>query len=337
MSGTVSLKSVVWFATGVVLAVFATVLVTQAWQADAAAGDTDATYVPTSPCRLFDYRTAPNTVGPRSTPLGAGETYTQPVTGSNGNCIGALAIPADAVAVAMNVTAVGPTAKSNLRVFPADVATVPTVSNLNFVAGQQPVPNKVDVKLSPDGKIKLFNQNGTVSVFADVVGYYTKASLVDLETRVSALEAGSGAIQTQIGALDESQPFAVTAVNGGSTSVPSPAASVLDLSVTAPVAGQVTVNYSTYLQISGTGSQYATCAPFRSTDVPAGTVLITAPGVGIVSVFGGSTAMEDSISGTRTFDIAAGETVTYSLACSLSATSGSLYGRTMTAVFTPAP
>ena len=35
---TLRLRSIVWFATGAVLAVFATVLVTQAWQADAAAG-----------------------------------------------------------------------------------------------------------------------------------------------------------------------------------------------------------------------------------------------------------------------------------------------------------
>jgi hypothetical protein len=98
-----------WFATAIVLSILATLLVTQAWTAGATPGDTDSTFVPTSPCRLFDYRAAPDTVGPRSTPLGAREIHVQQVTGSNGDCSGALAIPSDAVAVAMNVTAVNPT------------------------------------------------------------------------------------------------------------------------------------------------------------------------------------------------------------------------------------
>lgn len=67
-----------------------------------------AVFVPIAPCRLFDMRPAPDLVGPRSTSLAAGETYTQAVRGVNGNCT----IPADATAVAMNVTAVGGTAAS---------------------------------------------------------------------------------------------------------------------------------------------------------------------------------------------------------------------------------
>jgi len=177
MDGTIRIRSVAWFATGVVLTLLATALVMQTWPANAAPGDEDATYVPISNCRLFDYRSGPDNVGPKSTPLGAGESnvYTQTVHGANGDCI----IPVDATAVALNVTIANPTAQSNLRVFPADVAT-PDASNLNWLAGQSPTPNKVDVKLSPDGKIKLFNQNGTVDVIGDVVGYYTAKSLKEL-------------------------------------------------------------------------------------------------------------------------------------------------------------
>ncbi|MEO1059757.1 MAG: hypothetical protein AAFY28_22870, partial [Actinomycetota bacterium] len=75
-----------------------------AWRVDAAPGDSDATFVPTAGCRAFDYRPAPNQVGPRSEPLGAGEVFTQQITGGVGECVGELAIPADAVGVAMNVT-----------------------------------------------------------------------------------------------------------------------------------------------------------------------------------------------------------------------------------------
>lgn len=97
-------------------------------------------------------------------------------------------MPTGAVAVAMNVTIVAPTAQSHLRVFPANVA-LPNVSSLNWSAGQSPTPNKVDVSLSPGGKIKLYNHSGHVYVLADVVGYYTPDSLTDLEARLAAVEA----------------------------------------------------------------------------------------------------------------------------------------------------
>src|ERR1700754_754145 len=72
-------------------------------------GDSGAVFVPITPCRLFDTR-AGSGIGVRQTPLGAGDTLTEQVTGTNGQCT----IPAQATAVAMNVTAVGPTAASFL-------------------------------------------------------------------------------------------------------------------------------------------------------------------------------------------------------------------------------
>lgn len=127
-----------------------------------------AVFVPVVPCRLFDTRAGAGVnVGPRATPLGAGEVYQQQVSGSNGNCV----IPTDATAISMNVTAVGGTASGFLTVFPADAAQ-PQASNLNWVAGAPPTPNKVDVKLSDGGAIKLFSSAGSVDLLADVVGYY---------------------------------------------------------------------------------------------------------------------------------------------------------------------
>jgi hypothetical protein len=126
-----------------------------------------AGFVPIAPCRLFDLRAATQ-IGPRGAPLDAGETYTQAVTGLNGDCD----IPADATAVAMNVTTVGGTAASFLTIWPSDVTPRPLASNLNWAPGSPPTPNKVDVKLSADGKVNLFNFAGTVSALADVVGYY---------------------------------------------------------------------------------------------------------------------------------------------------------------------
>ena len=135
---------------------------------------------PTAGCRLVDTRPAPFTVGLRSAPLGAGDVFEVTVRGANGDCTGPLAIPTDAVAVALNVTAVNATATSNIRVYPANLTEVPTLSNLNVTAGAPPTPNKVDVKLSPDGKIRVFNFRGTVNIFIDVVGYYTNSTLKEL-------------------------------------------------------------------------------------------------------------------------------------------------------------
>ena len=130
------------------------------------------TFVPVDPCRLFDLRPT-STIGDRNVPLGPGEIHVQQVTGS----VGACAVPDDVNGIAMNVTITQPTAASHLRVFPADVSRLPLVSSLNWVAGQAPTPNKVDVRLSPTGRIKLHNAFGQVYVLADVVGYYTTSPL----------------------------------------------------------------------------------------------------------------------------------------------------------------
>jgi len=80
-------------------------------------------------------------------------------------------LPSGVTAVALNVTATGPTAASFLTVNPGGT-TRPTASNLNLVAGQT-IPNMVRVPLGSGGKVTLYNQAGTVNVIADLVGYYS--------------------------------------------------------------------------------------------------------------------------------------------------------------------
>lgn len=133
-----------------------------------------AIYVPITPCRLFDTRPAPSNVGTRATPIGHGETFTLQVRGVNGNCN----IPADAVGVSMNTTAVNGTAGSYLTVYPAD-AERPLASSLNWSAGQGPSPNQLNVTLAADGRISMFNFAGTVDVLGDIVGYYTDHNFDD--------------------------------------------------------------------------------------------------------------------------------------------------------------
>ena len=129
-----------------------------------------SSFVPTTPCRLFDTRPE-HQVGDRSTPLGPDETFVTPVWGANGNCT----IPTGTTGVSISVAISNPTAPSFLTVFPAD-AGKPLTSNLNWVAGQAPTPNAVTAMLSADGELALYNLNGTVDLLVDIVGYYELAS-----------------------------------------------------------------------------------------------------------------------------------------------------------------
>src|SRR5688572_29665816 len=119
------------------------------------------------PCRLVDTRPAPDNVGTRNSPLGVGETYTFQVTGTNGNCT----IPADAVAVVVNVAAVQPTQNSFFTLFPAG-GSRPLSANLNFLGGQAPVSNGASIKLSATGQMSIFNLFGQVHFTMDILGYY---------------------------------------------------------------------------------------------------------------------------------------------------------------------
>ena len=136
---------------------------------NAVGAGTASSFVPIVPCRLADTR--PGGQGTRSTPVGAAETVTFAVWGSNGSCT----IPNTATGIASNVTAVAATAATFLTVFPAD-GERPTTSNLNPTPGQPPTPNQVTVGLSTTGAIKVFNNTGTLDLIIDIVGYYEPAS-----------------------------------------------------------------------------------------------------------------------------------------------------------------
>ncbi|MFW2336531.1 hypothetical protein [Ilumatobacter sp.] len=123
-------------------------------------------YLPIEPCRLADTRPAFQ-VGPRSTPLGAAETYDLSGWGAVGNCT----LPADTAGLALNVTAVDPTAPTFLTLFP-DGTTLPLASHLNPTPGQPPTPNAVNVDLSDAGKFSIYNLAGNVHIAIDVVGIY---------------------------------------------------------------------------------------------------------------------------------------------------------------------
>ena len=118
------------------------------------------------PCRLVDTR-VDSQVGPRNMPIGTAEEYDVAAHGANGNCN----IPADASGLSLNVTALGATAPTNVRIYAADAA-LPTTSNLNPVPGGAPSPNSVTTDLDAAGAFTVFNEYGNVDVIVDVNGYY---------------------------------------------------------------------------------------------------------------------------------------------------------------------
>jgi hypothetical protein len=151
-------------------AVAALLLVGGVTVANAASSPGASSFVPVTPCRIVDTR-AGAALGIRRSPLGPNETLIFNIRGTNGQC----AIPTEATGLAANVTVLDGTDNSFLQIWPADVAA-PNASTNNWAAGQAPSPNKVDVKLSPLGQIKVRNDTGNVNVIIDVVGYYEPAS-----------------------------------------------------------------------------------------------------------------------------------------------------------------
>lgn len=181
-----------WFGAGLAVALGLGGLVPSDVGASVSSGERSV-FVPITPCRLFDTRPAPDTVGPRPAALGAGETFTVVARGVQGNCN----LPADATAVAMNVAVIGGTANSFLTVFPAG-GTLPLSANLNWVAGQPPTPNKVDIGLSADGRLSFYNFAGTVNVAADVTGYYVDHTHDDRYYRKDEVDSKLGRLATGV-------------------------------------------------------------------------------------------------------------------------------------------
>jgi hypothetical protein len=85
-------------------------------------------------------------------------------------------VPPDAVALAFNLTAVGGRSAGNLRAFPANLTTIPRVSNVNWVTGQV-VANFAIVAAATGGTnvvaVAFHNSSaGSVHMIVDIFGYF---------------------------------------------------------------------------------------------------------------------------------------------------------------------
>jgi hypothetical protein len=146
-------------------------------------------YTPVTPERLLDTR-------PGGVKIPAGGTKNLQIVGHGG-------VPADAVSVALNVTATQADTDGFLTVYP-NGQPLPVASNVNYVAGTD-VPNLVVVKLGADGSINIFSERAT-HVIVDIFGWFgTNAShgfvpapVPDraFDSRPSGVKVGAGTIVT---------------------------------------------------------------------------------------------------------------------------------------------
>jgi hypothetical protein len=120
-------------------------------------------FVPLVPARILDTRQGN---GAPVGPLGPNSSLDLQVTGRGG-------VPAadQVAAVVMNLTATNTTAPGYLTAWPTGQPKQQT-SNLNFAPGEN-VPNLAVVPIGTDGKVSIYNFDGSTDVIADVVGYYT--------------------------------------------------------------------------------------------------------------------------------------------------------------------
>lgn len=172
-------------------------------------------FVPVPPARAVDSRIG---LGTTAAPWGPGETRV--LSG----------VPAVAdVAVALNVTAVHPSAATHLTVWPAGRPR-PLASNLNIPAGDVR-PAAVIVSAGPGGAVAVFNNAGSVDVVIDVVGYFAATGPQDRFGSVPP---------TRLLDSRESEAWgpahtAALQVAGGTTGVPADATAVaVNLTVTSP-------------------------------------------------------------------------------------------------------
>ena len=187
-----------------------------------------------TPARLLDTRDGTGDVLGQ---VAGGQTISLKVTERGG-------VPANAKAVALNVTVTEPTDGSYLTVFPSG-ETRPLASSVNMVRGQT-VPNMVLARVGTDGRVSFYNNSGATHVVADVVAAFTTDApgrLVALApSRVLDTREGIGAPQAKVG----QDPLVLKLT--GQAGIPSSNVSAVLMNVTA-----VTPDRSTFITVYPTG------------------------------------------------------------------------------------
>jgi hypothetical protein len=130
-------------------------------------GEADSTFMPETPERLFDSRSA----GQHR--LRAGEQLVLQVAGTSS------AAPADATGVSLNVTVEQPSAAGYLKVYPCGLPADTEISTVNYAAGEIR-PNSVVVPVDGAGRVCLRSLVAT-DVIVDYTGYFSDADGLDFQ------------------------------------------------------------------------------------------------------------------------------------------------------------
>jgi hypothetical protein len=170
-------------------------------------------YNPVAPARIMDTRS-----GQAATRMGAGQTVQLQVTGNAG-------VPANASAVALNVTSDNASVLGVVTVYPC--GTRPDASNLNPAPGETHA-NLVTTAVSPTGTVCLYSLQPT-ELIVDVFGYFaptgTKLTVVtpfrftDTRDTNPALNAGRGATKLTAGTVIEIPMAGVRGIPTGAKAI----------------------------------------------------------------------------------------------------------------------
>jgi hypothetical protein len=186
-----------------------------------------------TPARILDTRTG---LGAPKAKVAAHGTVTVAIAGHGG-------VPGSrATAVALDVTAIGPTASGGIVGYPAGAAR-PADPDVSFT-GRVTQTRLIVVPLR-SGKISLYNTSaGTVDLTADVAGYYTTASTGSTltttgPTRVLDTRSGTGAPKARVAAHGT---VALTVAGKGGVPATGATSVLLDVAALSPTAaGSLTV------------------------------------------------------------------------------------------------
>lgn len=205
----------------------------------------ESKFVGVNPTRLMDTRPA-STVDGKA--LGEGPIRADSIRALT--VVGRGPIPpTDVGAVALNVTAITPTAASFLTVWPAGVLP-PNTSNLNFPAGMT-IANVVIVAVGANNQINIYNESGSVDVAVDVLGYFPAGPAFNGITPERFLDTRVGGRTTDL-AFQPAAPLGATSMNlkvAGRGSVPIDAAGgsvALNVTATNPTADSFLTIFPTF-------------------------------------------------------------------------------------------
>jgi RHS repeat-associated protein len=187
------------------------------------------TYVALSPARIVDTRTG---LGGSSTRVGSQETRNVTVLGVGG-------VPTSGVsAVALNITAVGPTASTYVTAFPAGTTRPDPASTLNTLSGVD-IASLAQVKVGTGGQISVYVNAGSLDLVVDVEGYYLDSTQTgrDLYVPVSPRRVYDNRTAMTPGSTRVIQATGAKDLVTGNVVVPSAGVTAVVLSVTAVTPG----------------------------------------------------------------------------------------------------